>query len=205
MTGLLATALFTSTLVRRTWLRIPARCAMAGMSSTSATLPSPRMVAPRVHAQLADYGIHRLNHNLQSPTRTIHAGTIARVSGTRRRTTVPTPCCDSTSTEPPTRSTWERTTSMPTPRPEIWVTCGAVDKPASKTRSMTSRSVMEAACSPLRRPDSTARASKRSLEIPAPSSRTSMMAHPSCCRTDRRMTPSCGLPDVKRSHSASIP
>src|SRR4030042_1773799 len=44
---------------------------------------------------------------------------IARVSGTRRVTTVPRPSSLSMVTDPRSASTFLRTTSMPTPRPEI--------------------------------------------------------------------------------------
>ena len=54
---------------------------------------------------------------------------MVRVSGTRSVMRVPSPGVLSTSTIPPIRSTFERTTSMPTPRPEIEVTFFAVDKP----------------------------------------------------------------------------
>ena len=56
------------------------------------------------------------------PIDTVSAGMMVRVSGTRRVMRVPSPGLLSTSTMPPIRSTLERTTSMPTPRPEIAVT-----------------------------------------------------------------------------------
>ena len=64
---------------------------------------------------------------------------MVRVSGTRSVMRVPSPSLLSTSTMPPIRSTLERTTSMPTPRPEIDVTSLAVDSPASKTSASCSR------------------------------------------------------------------
>ena len=67
------------------------------------------------------------------------------VSGTRRVMRVPSPSLLSTSTMPPIRSTFERTTSMPTPRPEIEVTSLAVERPASKISASCSRGVSCAA------------------------------------------------------------
>ena len=63
------------------------------------------------------------------PIDTVSAGMMVRVSGTRRVMRVPAPGVLSTSTMPPIRSTLERTTSMPTPRPEMAVTACAVDRP----------------------------------------------------------------------------
>jgi hypothetical protein len=53
------------------------------------------------------------------------------VSGTQIRKRVPSPGSDSISSVPPNFSMLARTTSMPTPRPEIDVTLSAVDSPAS--------------------------------------------------------------------------
>ena len=64
---------------------------------------------------------------------------IVRVRGTRKVMRVPSPSLLSTSTIPPIRSMFERTTSIPTPRPEIEVTSLAVDKPASKIKASCSR------------------------------------------------------------------
>ena len=63
------------------------------------------------------------------PIETVSAGMMVSVSGTRRVMRVPSPGLLSTSTMPPIRSMLERTTSMPTPRPEMAVTSLAVDRP----------------------------------------------------------------------------
>ena len=72
--------------------------------------------------------------------RTISAGMMASVSGMRRRSVVPLPGRESSSTLPPMRSTLVRTTSMPTPRPLTLVTAAAVEKPGRKISCSSSRS-----------------------------------------------------------------
>ena len=69
---------------------------------------------------------------------TVSAGMIVSVSGTRRVMRVPSPGRLSTSTMPPIRSTFERTTSIPTPRPEMAVTSLAVETPGSKIKASCS-------------------------------------------------------------------
>jgi hypothetical protein len=54
----------------------------------------------------------------------------------------------STSMRPPIRSIFARTTSMPTPRPEIAVTSCAVDRPASNIRAFFCAAVSRSARSP---------------------------------------------------------
>ncbi len=61
--------------------------------------------------------------NSSSPTEKVSAGMMVSVIGTRSVSRQPRPICVSISTVPPIRSTLARTTSMPTPRPEIAVTC----------------------------------------------------------------------------------
>ena len=113
-----------------------------------------------------------------SPLRTTSAGTIASVNGMRNRKVVPAPGLDSTSTLPPTFSTWDRTTSSPTPRPETLVICVAVENPGRKISCNTSRASIDATRSGVSRPRSTAFAVTRSAEIPAPSSITSTTTDP---------------------------
>ena len=69
------------------------------------------------------------------PMDTVSAGMIVSVSGTRRVMRVPSPGRLSTSTMPPIRSTFERTTSIPTPRPEMDVTSLAVERPGLEDQS----------------------------------------------------------------------
>ena len=57
---------------------------------------------------------------------------------------------------PPIFSMLVFTTSMPTPRPEILLTCSAVDRPGAKASCRTSRSGMRAACSAVTTPLATA-------------------------------------------------
>ena len=65
-----------------------------------------------------------------SCTPTIKADTIAIVSGILIVNVEPCPSLEARPIEPPISSMFERTTSMPTPRPETFVTFAAVDKPA---------------------------------------------------------------------------
>ena len=64
---------------------------------------------------------------------------IASVRGMRTRTVVPWPGREFRSTVPPMRSMFVRTTSMPTPRPDTFVTWAAVEKPGRKIRLSISR------------------------------------------------------------------
>ena len=66
------------------------------------------------------------------PACTISAATMASVSGILMVKLKPAPATDFTSMAPPIWSILLRTTSMPTPRPEILVTMEAVEKPGAK-------------------------------------------------------------------------
>ena len=66
------------------------------------------------------------------PASTISAETMASVSGILMVKVVPAPATDFRSTVPPICSILLRTTSMPTPRPEMLVTSAAVEKPGEK-------------------------------------------------------------------------
>ena len=66
------------------------------------------------------------------PASTMSADTIASVSGILMVKVVPAPLKDFKSTVPPICSILLRTTSMPTPRPEMLVTFAAVVKPGAK-------------------------------------------------------------------------
>ncbi len=70
------------------------------------------------------------------PTLTVSAGMMVRVSGTRMQSRTPWLGLESTSTTPPIRSILARTTSMPTPRPEMAVTSSAVERLGMKTRAV---------------------------------------------------------------------
>ena len=73
------------------------------------------------------------------PASTMSAETIASVSGILMVKVVPAPPTDFKSTVPPICSILARTTSMPTPRPEMLVTCAAVEKPGAKMKLQISR------------------------------------------------------------------
>ena len=77
---------------------------------------------------------------------------IASVSGIRMRHVVPVPTVDSTSTEPPMASMFVRTTSIPTPRPDTFVTFAAVEKPGRNSRSSSSDGALAAAAAAGARP-----------------------------------------------------
>jgi hypothetical protein len=91
---------------------------------------------------------------------------------------VPTPGMDFRSTVPPICSMLARTTSMPTPRPEILVILAAVEKPGIKIRLPISLSDFAAASASLASPCSTALARIRAISRPRPSSAISMMMWP---------------------------
>ena len=101
-------------------------------SATSGTR-RPRMVAtpaPPMRSSVTDSPLARTISSIAErgmakcwlPIDTVSAGMMVSVSGTRSVMRVPAPGLLSTSTMPPMRSTLERTTSMPTPRPEMAVT-----------------------------------------------------------------------------------
>ena len=118
-------------------------------SETSGTR-RPRMVATPAPPRCSSVTLSPLARTISSiaergmakcwpAIETVSAGMMVSVSGTRRVMRVPSPSLLSTSTMPPIRSTFERTTSMPTPRPEMAVTSLAVDRPASKISASCSR------------------------------------------------------------------
>src|SRR6266566_2786210 len=108
------------------------------------------------------------------PTFTMSASVIATVSGRRILKRVPCPASLCTSISPPRRLTFERTTSMPTPRPAAVVTDVAVVRPGRKIRSRMSRSPSRARVSAVTKPPRRAASATASTSIPRPSSATSM-------------------------------
>src|SRR5664279_2131799 len=79
---------------------------------------------------------------------------IASVSGMRRRHVVPRPKVDCTSTTPPMDSTLVRTTSIPTPRPDTFVTVSAVENPGRNRSCSRSWVLMSATWPCVRSPRS---------------------------------------------------
>ena len=69
-----------------------------------------------------------------APVWTISAGAIASVSGIFRLKLVPLPNVEVTVIEPPIVSMFSRTTSRPTPRPEMLVTFVAVENSGTKMK-----------------------------------------------------------------------
>ena len=106
---------------------------------------------------------------------TMSAETIASVSGILMIKLVPAPAADFSSTVPPICSILLRTTSMPTPRPEMLVTCAAVEKPGAKMKLQISPSDLPTRSASLARPVSMALALMRAASRPRPSSAISMM------------------------------
>ncbi len=73
------------------------------------------------------------------------AGTMASVSGIFILNVVPWPSSVRTSTDPPIFSMLVRTTSIPTPRPDTFVTAAAVEKPGIKISCTASLSDIDSA------------------------------------------------------------
>ena len=92
----------------------------------------------------------------------------ASVNGKRMEMVVPRPALFSTWIFPRTLSMLRRTTSMPTPRPDVAVTVSAVEKPGVKMTSRSSASDIECAGSPM----PAARSRTLSTSMPPPSSMT---------------------------------
>ncbi len=108
---------------------------------------------------------------------------MARVSGRRSVTLVPSPGLLATSIEPRRLSTRCRTTSMPTPRPLTSVTCLAVENPGWKSRAKISLSVSSSPAAT--RPRSMALLRTASALMPPPSSETAISTLAPECRAER--------------------
>ncbi len=116
------------------------------------------------------------NTNIDSPRPIWKPLMIASVSGNRTDTVVPAPSSLRRVTSPRKAVMLRFTTSMPTPRPDRFVTCSAVEKPGSKMRLKISDSVSVRPASI--RPRSWALARILSRLRPPPSSLTSMTMVP---------------------------
>ena len=130
---------------------------------------------------------------------------IAKVKGILIFTVVPRPRTVWISTVPPIFSILVFTTSMPTPRPETFVTFSAVENPGTKTRFTASRSLRRLACSVVIRLRSTAFRFTRTRSMPAPSSETSMLTCPPSWDACKNKRPSAALPMDKRVSGVSMP
>ena len=139
------------------------------------------------------------------PASTISAETIARVSGILSVKLTPTPGTERTSMVPPIWSILVRTTSMPTPRPEMLVTAAAVEKPGAKMNFWICASLSLSSSASVASPCASALALMRSVLRPRPSSATWMTMKPPSCQADRRMRPRSGLPAARRSSGVSSP
>ena len=113
------------------------------------------------------------------PASTISAETMASVSGILMVKVVPAPGTDFSSTVPPICSILVRTTSMPTPRPEMLVTFAAVEKPGAKMKlQICGLGIFAASSASVAKPCSSALALMRAVSRPRPSSAISMMMWP---------------------------
>ncbi len=145
------------------------------------------------------------NATVSGPHRTISASAIAIVRGSFRTKRVMRPASVSTWISPLSRLTLVRTTSRPTPRPEVWVTAEAVLKPGTKIRFRTSPSGSVAASAAGRNPRSTAWRRSISVSIPRPSSSTSTRMKLPSWEAERVTWPEAALPRLSRSAAGSIP
>ncbi len=112
------------------------------------------------------------------PAATRTAEMMARVSGIFTVKQEPAPGVLASSIVPPMRSMLARTTSMPTPRPEIEVTASAVEKPARKMKARIWASVIADSSASVARPWASALARTRATSMPRPSSLISMRMWP---------------------------
>ena len=108
---------------------------------------------------------------------------------------MPRPRSDLSDIRPPMSWMLLRTTSMPTPRPEMSEIVSAVEKPGSMMRLLISSSLSMASAPT--RPFSRAFLSTRSELIPAPSSLISMTMRPPRCSAESRIVPSSFLPAAR--------
>ena len=128
----------------------------------------------------------------------------ASVSGSDRMKREPAPNRDCTLMRPPSDWTFRFTTSMPTPRPEMFDTFSAVEKAGRKIRLSISSSLERR----VRRgtsPRSCALASTFSRSMPRPSSETSMTMRPLCCAAARWIVPCRACRPPCRTSGASMP
>ena len=127
----------------------------------------------------------------------------ASVSGRLIVKVEPRPSRELIEIRPPSDWIDRRTTSIPTPRPEMSDTVAAVEKPGMKMMLSISSSLITAsgAISPL----VIALSRTRARLIPAPSSDTSITMRPDRCSAASRTTPSAGLPIATRFSGVSSP
>ena len=138
-----------------------------------------------------------------SPTRAIRQRRTPRVTGRLMTKVVPTPCSARTSMVPLRSSTTVRTTSRPTPRPELWVTSAWVEKPGENRKC--SRAGPVAVESTGSRPRSTATARTWSSSMPRPSSDTSITTVEPAARAETVTVACAGLPAWIRWAGVSQP
>ena len=129
----------------------------------------------------------------------------ASVSGSASVIVMPRPRSDLSEIRPPISWMLLRTTSMPTPRPEMSEIVSAVENPGAMMRLLTSSSVSVA--SGPRSPRSRAFLSTRSELIPAPSSRIWMMIRPPRCSAremNRSLFLLAGSQSIRRQLDAMV-
>ena len=140
-----------------------------------------------------------------SATSTSAARSTLSVTGSCSENVVPMPILLSTRTVPEVDVTIWCTTSRPTPRPEISVTCLAVLKPGRKRKSNSSRSLSRLARSAGCIPRSTTLRRMDSASMPRPSSTTRTISWPAWCRASTTIRACSGLPCWRRTSGVSRP
>ena len=136
-------------------------------------------------------------------TETAMPSSTASVSGRLIENVEPRPGRDEIEMRPPSAWMDRFTTSMPTPRPEIFEIVEAVENPGRNRRLSISLSVScaSAGISPFL----IAEARTLGRSIPAPSSAISMTIRPERWAAVSRTKPSAGLPAASRCSGDSMP
>ena len=138
-----------------------------------------------------------------SPTVTMTACVTASVSGSAIVKVVPRPGVDVMSMRPPRETISLRTTSMPTPRPAIWVISSTVEKPAMKIYCVSCASLTSASASSM--PFWMAFSRMRAKFSPPPSSaKVNITSLPTCCAS-MVISPISDLPLAARCCGISNP
>ena len=140
---------------------------------------------------------------VDSPALTSSAWVTANENGSRMMKRVPWPGSVWISKAPRIDRMASLTTSMPTPRPEIWVTEVAVENPGRSSKAISSSSV--AGSSGFSRPFSSPLVRIAAKLRPAPSSPSSKTSSAPSRRKVRVMVPISGLPSSRRRSGVSTP
>ena len=138
------------------------------------------------------------------PTRATRQRRTPSVTGSVITNRVPTPGSDWTSIAPLRSPTTVRTTSRPTPRPEVWVISDR-GREAGREDGLQQRPARRGSVSAGTRPRAMAAVRKASSSTPFPSSATSMTTVEPAARADTVTVAWPGLPRATRSAGVSQP